>query len=146
MGHVVPITRICTSLHWLDLQTRIFQQKPVIRCAYKVPGPNIMMANIVCFKVCRIILYLLGPWLFTGLIRWGIVIHGFVNGHSRLVVGMHASNNNKAETVLDLFLSAIQKWGVPSRIQGDHGIENLQVAAYMEVLRGPDQGSYIWGW
>ncbi|KAJ3878413.1 hypothetical protein F5051DRAFT_306310, partial [Lentinula edodes] len=41
-----------------------------------------------------------------GLIRWGIVIHGFIDGYSRLITGLRASNNNRGQTVLSLFLSA----------------------------------------
>lgn len=52
----------------------------------------------------------------SGLIRWKIVIHGFIDGYSRLVVGLRASNNNRAATVLDLFLEASQLYGVPSRV------------------------------
>ncbi|KAI0069534.1 hypothetical protein K474DRAFT_1579301, partial [Panus rudis PR-1116 ss-1] len=39
-------------------------------------------------------------------IRAQIVIHGFIDGYSRLVVGLRASNNNRASTVLNLFLRA----------------------------------------
>ncbi|KAJ7922570.1 hypothetical protein B0H13DRAFT_2409610, partial [Mycena leptocephala] len=42
----------------------------------------------------------------AGLIRWGIVIHGFIDGYSRLITGILASNNNRGQTVLDLFLAA----------------------------------------
>ncbi|KAH9912792.1 hypothetical protein B0H21DRAFT_704192 [Amylocystis lapponica] len=45
------------------------------------------------------------------LIRWGIVIHGFIDGYSRLITGLRASDNNRAQTVLDLFLDAAQKYG-----------------------------------
>ncbi|KAJ3891717.1 hypothetical protein C8J55DRAFT_392187, partial [Lentinula edodes] len=41
-----------------------------------------------------------------GLIRWGIVIHGFIDGYSRLITGLRANNNNRGQTVLSLFLSA----------------------------------------
>lgn len=81
----------------------------------------------------------------TGLIRWKIVIHGFIDGYSRLITGLQASNNNLARTVLDLFLSAASTYGVPSRLRGDHGVENLQVAAFMEHINGRGRGSYIWG-
>ncbi|KAL5537303.1 hypothetical protein ACEPAF_1126 [Sanghuangporus sanghuang] len=38
------------------------------------------------------------------------------------------------------------RWGiVPMRLQGDHGIENLLIAAWMEQFRGTEQGAYIWG-
>lgn len=79
------------------------------------------------------------------LIRWGIVIHGFIDGHSRVVVGLRASNNNKAVTVLDVFLTAVRDYAAPSRVRGDHGVENVQVAAWMELHRGLRRGSYIWG-
>lgn len=49
------------------------------------------------------------------------------------------------ETVLDVFLAAAAVYGVPSRLRGDHGIENILVAAWMETNRGILRGSYIWG-
>lgn len=58
---------------------------------------------------------------------------------------MRASNNNRAETVLQVFQGAIVVWGMPSRVRGDHGTENILVAAYVIHYRGPDRGSYIWG-
>ncbi|GAA5856945.1 hypothetical protein JCM5353_004857 [Sporobolomyces roseus] len=80
-----------------------------------------------------------------GLIGNGIVIHGFIDGHSRLVTGLRASGNNRATTVLSLFLSATAEYGVPSRVRGDRGGENVQVAYWMERYRGPGRGSYLWG-
>ena len=81
-----------------------------------------------------------------GLIRYGIVIHGFIDGYSRLITGLRASNNNRGETVLSLFLDAAHDYGVPNRLRGDHGVENLQVAAWMEVNVGMEGGRpYIWG-
>lgn len=80
-----------------------------------------------------------------GLIRWRIVIHGFIDGYSRLVTGLRASNNNRSTTVLDVFLCAAQRYNVPSRVRGDHGTENLLVAEYMERTKGVNRGSYIWG-
>jgi hypothetical protein len=73
------------------------------------------------------------------------VVHGFIDGYSRFITGMKASNNNKAETVGQLFKAIIEVHGLPSRIRGDHGVENIVVAAIMEECRGPDRGSYIWG-
>ena len=80
-----------------------------------------------------------------GLIRWKIVIHGFIDGKTRLVVGIRAHNNNRAATVLNLFLDCISVHGTPSRVRGDHGTENVEVAAWMEENQGQGRGSYIWG-
>jgi hypothetical protein len=73
------------------------------------------------------------------------VIHGFIDGYSRFVTGLQAHDNNRAETVLRLFLELIQVHGTPSRVRGDHGTENVQVAQWMEDNKGPGRGSYIWG-
>ena len=81
---------------------------------------------------------------FAGLIRWKIVIHAFIDGKSRLVVGIQANNNNRAATVLALFLNSISVHGTPSRVRGDHGTENVAVAGWMEENRGRGRGSYIW--
>ena len=82
----------------------------------------------------------------VGLIRWGIVIHGFIDGYSRLITGLRAHNNNRGQTVLDLFLTACAIYGVPSHLRGDHGVENLLVAAWMEEnLGGQQQSAYLWG-
>jgi transposase InsO family protein len=83
--------------------------------------------------------------LKPGLIRWRIVIHAFIDGFSRFVTGIRASNNNRSRTVLDLFMDIIDEHGLPSRVRGDHGTENLLVAAFMEQVRGVTRGSYIWG-
>jgi len=74
-----------------------------------------------------------------------MVIHCFIDGKSRYVTGIRVSNNNRATTVFDLFQEVICNHGVPSRVRGDHGTENLMVAQWMEENMGLDQGSYIWG-
>ncbi|PPQ97082.1 hypothetical protein CVT26_001047 [Gymnopilus dilepis] len=80
-----------------------------------------------------------------GLIKYKFVIHCFIDGLSRFITGIRVNTNNRAATVLDLFLDAISKHGCPSRARGDHGTENLLVAAWMEEHQGPDRGSYIFG-
>lgn len=81
----------------------------------------------------------------AGLIRWKIVFHCFIDGYSRLITGIRASNNNRAQTVVEIFEAAIAVHGVPSRVRGDHGTENVLVRQLMDLLRGSERGSYILG-
>lgn len=74
-----------------------------------------------------------------------MVIHAFVDGFSHLVTAIQANDNNRANTVLSLFLDGIETHATPSRVRGDHGVENLGVARYMEENFGSERGSYIWG-
>jgi hypothetical protein len=80
-----------------------------------------------------------------GLIRWKIIIHAFIDGFSRFLLGIRANSNNLASTVLELFEDITSVFGYPSHTRGDHGTENLLVAALMERVRGLDCGAYIWG-
>ena len=98
---------------------------------YQVKGPNSL-------------------WHIDGnhkLIRWRIVIHGAADGYSRIPVYLGASDNNKALTVLQLFLRGVQLYGLPSRVRADQGGENTLVSEYMlrHPLRGPGRGSFITG-
>jgi hypothetical protein len=73
------------------------------------------------------------------------VIHLFIDGYSRLITALGVHDNNRADTVLQLFLRGVEENGLPSRCRGDHGGENMAVANYMEENRGPGHNSYIWG-
>ena len=81
------------------------------------------------------------------LIRWRIVIHGGIDGFSRLITYLKVSTNNQASTVLTAFMEAVDKLGLPSRIRIDRGGENVQVAEYMlgHPERGPGRASVIAG-
>lgn len=74
-----------------------------------------------------------------------IVIHGGIDGFSRLIVFLHASTNNRATTVLNYFREAVVKYNLPSRVRCDLGMENFEVARYMLETRGLNRGSIITG-
>ena len=60
-----------------------------------------------------------------------MVIHGGVDGFTRIPVFLYCSTNNKAATVLELFLNAVENYGLPSRVGSDKGKENADVEWYL---------------
>ena len=76
------------------------------------------------------------------LIRWNLVVHGGIDGYSRLVVYLQCSENNRSSTVYNLFLKAVDQYGLPSRVRSDQGGENVMVARHM---RGAERNSMITG-
>lgn len=86
-------------------------------------------------------------YYFNALHRWKIVVHGGIDGYSRLVVYLDCAANNKASTVFNLFHTAMTQYGLPSRIRCDRGGENIQIALFMlnHPHRGTGRGSMIVG-
>ena len=70
------------------------------------------------------------------LIRWRFVVHGYIDGFSRIPVYLSCNTNIKASTVLSCFRDAVAQWGLPSRIRSDRGGENIDVVQYMIHRRG----------
>ena len=62
-----------------------------------------------------------------------------------MIIYCKCEDNNKAETVLSLFENGVSRWGLPSRVRSDHGMENYLVGMYMIENRGTDRGSIITG-
>lgn len=79
------------------------------------------------------------------LIRWNLVVHGGIDGYSRMVVFLRCGGNNRASTVYNLFLEAVNRYGLPSRVRSDQGGENVMVARHMIEYRGAERRSMITG-
>ena len=109
-----------TALRW---RTVIHRRK------YFVPAPNSLWHIDSCHK----------------LMRYKMVLHVCIDGKTRLLVYCSCHDNNKAETVLTLFKEGSAKWGIPSRVRSDYGMENYQVGAFMIEKRGGNRGSIITG-
>lgn len=79
--------------------------------------------------------------------RWKFVIHGCIDGFSRVITYLKGSSDNTSATVLRLFKQAVHEWGLPLRVRGDMGVENRDVAFFMisQSARGPGRGSFITG-
>ena len=103
------------------------------------------------YAICRRTYNVTGPnhlWHIDSnhkLISWRFVIHGCIDGYSRTIVYLKCCTENKASTVLRYFEQGVQEFGLPSRVRGNQGMENVDVARYMIVSRGSDRGSFIAG-
>ncbi|XP_053380733.1 uncharacterized protein LOC123532085 [Mercenaria mercenaria] len=77
--------------------------------------------------------------------RWRFVVHGGIDGFSRLVTFLRASSNNRAKTSFVFFLRSVADHGLPSRIRTDNGGEYVHVRRFMNTELGPNRGSAISG-
>ena len=65
------------------------------------------------------------------LVCWHLVIHGGIDGYSRLINYLMVASNNHSETILSAFVEAVDEFGLPLRIRMDKGGENVGVASFM---------------
>ena len=130
LGFRLQRRRVRASMSRLDPRnSRIRWAIVVSRRAYSVQGPNSL-------------------WHIDGhhsLVNWGFVIHGGIDGFSRLIVYLHCSTNNRKDTVTRLFRSATERYHWPSRVWSDNGGENVGVWQLMEDVHGPNRGSFLAG-
>ena len=107
-GIIVPRRRVRESLLWVSPRlVELHSSTTIVRRRYNVESSNAL-------------------WHMDGLhclIRWRIVIHGGIDGYSRRVVYVRASDNNRASTVFEQFLAATKIYGWPSRVWSDYGGE-----------------------
>ncbi|XP_052464888.1 uncharacterized protein LOC128021616 isoform X1 [Carassius gibelio] len=131
-GHRVQWDRVRSSMHRVDtasIVSRMSQLGCVVRRTYSVPSPKSLMHIDTNHK----------------LIRYNIVIFESIDGFSRKIMYLGVSNNNLASTTLSFFHEAVQKFGFPLRVRGDHGGENVDVACLMFSVRGTGRSSFIAG-
>ena len=80
------------------------------------------------------------------LTRLCMVIHGDVDGFTRIPVFFHCFIN-KAAIVVELFLNTAENYGLHQAKEAGNGRENVDVTWYMlnHPLRGPGKDSMIFG-
>ena len=61
--------------------------------------------------------------------RWRFVVHGGIDGFSRLIVFLRSNGNDRSTTVLSLFHDAMQQYGQPDKIRIDRGGEYIYSVA-----------------
>ncbi|XP_036412609.1 uncharacterized protein LOC118797378 [Colossoma macropomum] len=131
-GHWVQWERVRSSMHRVDtvgIISRMSELGCVIRRTCSVPAPKSLMHIDTNHK----------------LIRYNMVIFGGIDGFSRKIMYFGVSSDNLASTTLASFNDAVLKFGLPLRVRGDHGAENVDVARVVFSVRGTGRSSFIAG-
>jgi hypothetical protein len=115
-GLKVQRARLRASIHRIDPHgVKERRSVAIRRRQYHVDSPNTV-------------------WHIDGhhkLIKWRLVTHGGIDGYSRLITYLLCSSNNRANTVVASFRSAVAQYGLPRKVRSDHGGENIEVWHFM---------------
>ena len=68
-----------------------------------------------------------------------------IYGCSQKVMLLNCSNNNRAETVCDVFLKAVREHANPLQVRGYMGSENRFLAKDVTLLRNYSRNGFIGG-
>ena len=71
------------------------------------------------------------------------LISAGIDGYSRMITYLQCSDNSRAGTVLNLFLSVCRAYFTPSQIRTDQETENVDVARWMLETRGFNRKSVM---
>ncbi|XP_034457480.1 uncharacterized protein LOC117771348 [Hippoglossus hippoglossus] len=125
LGHRVQMSRVCESVH--RVQNPGSRDRPTtLGCE---PAPLSLVHVNTSHK----------------LNRYGIILFGGIDGFSRKILYLQAANNNKPSTALTLFLEAVARHGLPSRVRGEKSVENTDIARLMYKVAGHGRGSFTSG-
>lgn len=138
--------------HLLSEGIRVTERR-IRRLMRNVDPLGVLLRNVLCrtYRIRRRSYYVRAPralWHVDSnhkLIRWRFVIHGGIDGFSRLPMYIKVASDNTAETAFSAFESGVAEFGVPERVRTDKGLENLKIAEFMLRSRGLDRGSHITG-
>ncbi len=70
------------------------------------------------------------------LVKYGIVVHGCVDGATRAIIYAEAADNNRAATVFEIF-QRTRGDILPHRVRGDRGGENKMILRFMNAVGHP---------
>ncbi|CAG2204423.1 unnamed protein product [Mytilus edulis] len=66
--------------------------------------------------------------------KWGMVIHGGIDGFSRMVTFKNLALDNEEATALEPFVRGCQEFGAPSRVRTDHASMDLWPIAISKLV------------